>query len=123
MNFLIEGFWKKTLKFTEKLVVVLSIFYFFSWGMSFLVILYAINRTGNFSFLDTLLETTSHIFEVTIVTAIIKFGVENVFRFNSFGGHIVSKPVPPDEGEFVITEEIIPDDAECDDNTYAESEG
>ena len=118
MNVLIEGFWKKTLKFTERLVVVLAIFYFISWAASFLVILYAINRTGNFSFLDTLLETTSHVFEVTITTAIIRFGVENVFKFNDFGGRAVSRPVPPDEGEFLVVEEAVTGESD----TYAETE-
>lgn len=104
MNVLIEGFWKKTLRFTEKLLVLLTIGYFANCIVSVVLILFAINQTGNFSYLDTLITETSVTFRDIVGIAIIKFAVENVFRYNDFGGRVPSKPVPPDEGAFVVEE-------------------
>lgn len=118
MNVLIEGFWKKTLKFTQSLLVWLTAFYFVNWITSVILISIAIHTTGNFSYLDTLITETSVTFRDIVGIAIVKFAVENIFKFNSFGGHVISRPVSPDEGEFVVEETI------CEEpDTYAESEG
>lgn len=118
MRTLLAGFWEKTLHYTQRIILLLTLFYFVNWGVSVALILDAIHATGNFSYLDTLITETSTTFRDIVGIAIIKFAIENVFRFNSFGGRVGSKPVPPDEGAFVVEETF------CDDSdTYAESEG
>lgn len=112
MNVMVEGFWKRTLHFTEKLIVLITIGYFVNYVVSVLLILYAIQSTGNFSYLDTLIAETSVTFRDIVGIAIIKFAVENIFRYNDFGGRVPAKTctdketgAPCGEGEFVVVEE------------------
>lgn len=42
--------------------------------------------------LDTLVTETSETFRTVVGMAIIKFGIENIFKYNDFGGHIPSNP-------------------------------
>lgn len=122
MNLTVETFWKKTLKYTERLIVYLAFFYFLSWICSFVVILFAINATGNFSFLDTLITETSVTFRDIVGIAIVKFGVENIFRYNSFGGRVQHKAVPPDEETLVAMEVEAEAPGEGPADAYAERE-
>lgn len=109
MKTLVTGFWERTLHFTEKIILLLTIFYFVNWGVSVVLILDAIHATGNFSYLDTLIMETSTTFRDIVGIAIIKFAVENVFKFNNFGGKVCSKD-SDDEEEFVVIEETEDDE-------------
>lgn len=82
----------KTLKFTETVVVWVAILYIINWFTSVAIIIWAIKQTQNFAYLDTLIVETSNTFRDIVGVAIIKFGVENIFKFNDFGGRIPSKP-------------------------------
>ena len=105
METLVTGFWKKTLHFTERLLVWLTLFYFINWGVSVCLVLDAIHTIGSFAYLDTLITETSVTFRDIVGIAIIKFAVENVFKYNSFGGRVCSREPEPDDGEFEIIEE------------------
>lgn len=105
METLVTGFWKRTLHFTEKLILLLTIFYFVNWGVSVALVLDAIHTIGSFSYLDTLITETCVTFRDIVGLAIIKFAVENVFKYNSFGGRVPSKECEPDEGGFAVIEE------------------
>ena len=119
METLVTGFWKRTLHFTERLLVWLTLFYFINWGVSVCLVLDAIHTIGSFAYLDTLITETSMTFRDIVGIAIIKFAVENIFKFNSFGGRVVSRSGGDDSGAFAVVEEMeIPND-----DTYAESEG
>ena len=95
-------FMAKTLKFTEKIIVYLSILYFLNWLVSVILICVAIFTTGNFAYLDTLITETGTAFRSIVGVAIIKFGVENIFKYNDFGGKITNKPVESEEVEDTI---------------------
>lgn len=123
MKTLVAGFWERTLHFTEKIILLLTIFYFVNWGVSVVLILDAIHTTGNFSYLDTLIMETSTTFRDIVGIAIIKFAVENVFKYNSFGGRVCSKQSSNEDGEFVVLEEQEMPDCPDGMDTYAESEG
>lgn len=92
LNNLNKGFWVRTLKFTETVVVWVTILYIINWVASVAIIIWAIKETQNFAYLDTLIMETSNTFRDVVGVAIIKFGVENIFKYNDFGGKIPSKP-------------------------------
>lgn len=85
------GFMERTLKFTEKVIVWVTLLYVFNWIVSVILIGMAIKETQNFAYLDTLITETSETFRNVVGIAIIKFGVENIFKYNDFGGKIPSK--------------------------------
>lgn len=97
LNNISKGFWVRTLKFTETVVVWVTILYIINWVASVAIIIWAIKETQNFAYLDTLIMETSNTFRDVVGVAIIKFGVENVFKYNDFGGKIPSKPENNDE--------------------------
>ena len=101
---LVTGFWKKTLHFTEKIILLLTIFYFINWGVSVVLVLDAIHTIGSFSYLDTLITETSMTFRDIVGIAIIKFAVENIFKFNDFGGRVPSKSCSNCDDEFIVEE-------------------
>lgn len=94
-------FVKRTLKFSETVVTWLAIIYFLNWVVSVGLILLAIKETSNFAFLDTLILETSKTFRDIVGIAIIKFGIENIFKYNDFGGRIPSIPEETQENEEV----------------------
>lgn len=108
METLVTGFWKRTLHFTEKIILLLTIFYFINWGVSVCLVLDAIHTIGSFSYLDTLITETSTTFRDIVGIAIIKFAIENVFKFNSFGGRVPNKC--PEDVEFAVIEETESED-------------
>lgn len=97
LNNLSKRFWVKTLKFTETVVVWVTILYVINWVSSVAIIIWAIKETQNFAYLDTLITETSSTFRDVVGVAIIKFGVENIFKYNDFGGKVVSNGSYEDE--------------------------
>lgn len=85
-----KRFLTKTLKFTEKVTVWVTLLYVCNWFVSVFLILMAIKETANFAYLDTLIMETSETFRSVVGIAIIKFGVENIFKYNDFGGKITN---------------------------------
>lgn len=83
----------RALKFTEFITVALTTHYFLNWFVSIGLILWAIKATGNFSYLDTLISETSTTFRNIVGLAVVKFCLENIFKYNDFGGRVISKPV------------------------------
>ena len=53
---------------------------------SLVVIVVAIKETGQFSYLDTLISETNETFRIVVGANIVKAGVENIFKYNDFGG-------------------------------------
>lgn len=87
----------KTLKFTEIIVVWGTLLYVLNWLVSIALIVFAIIKTGNFSYLDELIKETGETYRALVVSAIIKFGVENIFKYNDFGGRVPTKEPPSDD--------------------------
>lgn len=112
METLVTGFWKRTLGYTEKIILMLTIFYFINWGVSVALVLDAIHTIGSFAYLDTLITETSVTFRDIVGIAIIKFAVENVFKYNDFGGRVPGKSgfeqaeeLCAEGSEFVVVDE------------------
>lgn len=87
----------RTLKFTETVVVWVFLIYILNWVISLLMIWYAIKTTCNFSYLDTLITETGTSFREIVGIAVIKFGIENIFKYNDFGGKIPNKSYNDEE--------------------------
>lgn len=83
-------FFARTLKFTERVIVWVTALYVLNWFVSVIMICWAIKETSNFAYLDTLINETSLTFRDVVGIAIIKFGVENIFKYNNFGGKVTS---------------------------------
>ena len=109
-------FMERTLKFTEKVTVWVTLLYIVNWLVSVVLIGLAIYKTANFAYLDTLITETSETFRSVVGIAIIKFGVENIFKYNDFGGKVPNKESEPEtepmENTIEETEETISDDTE-----------
>ena len=88
----IRGFIQGSLKFTQRVIVWVALLYIANWIASVIMIAWAIATTNNFSYLDTLITETSITFRDIVGVAIIKFCVENVFKYNDFGGKVCSLP-------------------------------
>lgn len=97
----------KIMKFTQAIIFLLCIHYFINWLISVALIVVAIVMTGNFSYLDTLITETSITFRDIVGVAIIKFCLENIFKYNDFGGRVPSK-----KNECEIDDGDMPEDAE-----------
>lgn len=95
-----KRFLTKTLKFTEKVIVWVTLLYVVNWFVSVALIFWAIKETSNFAYLDTLISETSTTFRDVVGIAIIKFGVENIFKYNDFGGKIPSNGNYKEEDTF-----------------------
>lgn len=89
----------KILGFTETIITWVTILYILNWFISVGLILAAIISTGNFQYLDTLIIETSETFRQVVVTGVIKFGIENIFKYNDFGGRIPNKSYSEDNLE------------------------
>lgn len=90
-NTAVRNFWHKALKFTEMVILWVTILYILNWFTSVALIVWAIYATQNFSYLDVLITETNETFRQIVGMAIIKFGIENVFKYNDFGGKIPSR--------------------------------
>ena len=71
---------------TKMIINVLSILYVVNWLYSVVIIAIAVAQTGQFSFLDTLITETNETFRVVVGAGVVKSCVENVFKYNDFGG-------------------------------------
>lgn len=75
-----------TWEHTKLIVNILYILYIVNWIFSAVVIVVAIIRTSQFSYLDTLITETNETFRQIVGLTVVKSGVENVFKYNDFGG-------------------------------------
>ena len=73
-------------EYTKMIVNCLSVLYVLNWLYSLVVIVVAIKETGQFSYLDTLIGETNETFRIVVGANIVKAGVENIFKYNDFGG-------------------------------------
>lgn len=94
-----KKFFNRFLKYTETIFYWLTICYFIWQFASLALIVIAIIQTQQFSFLDAFITETNTTFRDVAGVVIIKFLVENVFKYNTFGDWIKHKPAPTDDQE------------------------
>lgn len=86
-----------SLEFTKSVIIQIVILWTISNIFSMIILVYAINRTGNFSYLDTFISENHSTFRDIVGIALIKFCIENVFKYNDFGGKAKSYSINDEE--------------------------
>lgn len=81
-----KKFFNRFLKYTETIFYWLTICYFIWQFASLALIVIAIIQTQQFNFLDAFITETNTTFREVAGVVIIKFLVENVFKYNTFEG-------------------------------------
>lgn len=97
-----------TWEFTKIVITALSVLYALNWLYSVVAISVAIYETNQFSFLDTLITETNETFRVIVGVNVVKCCIENVFKYNDFGGKgntYNKNPTSEDNPMEVISEE------------------
>lgn len=99
--------------FTIKVLTLLSVFWFIFMCYSGFLMIYAIYKTGEFSFLDTYINRICDCFMAGVITGLITRTIGNVFEFNdgsfmgvSNGGNV---PMPPESETLDTPEEFVED--------------
>lgn len=73
-------------EFTKFLVVILTIIYVAQMLFSALVIYHALDSTNMLTYLDSFITETNETFRLIVGANVVKSCVENVFKYNDFGG-------------------------------------
>lgn len=99
--------------FTIKVLTLLSIFWFIFMCYSGFLMIYAIYKTGEFSFLDTYINRICDCFMAGVITGLITRTVGNVFEFNdgSFMGtsNYSNSPTTPESEVLDTPEDFVED--------------
>lgn len=88
---------KWSLTFTKKVVTLVTIFWAIQLIYSAIMIWYAVQMQGNFSYLDTFISDNGETFRLLVGTNIISKTIENVFKYNE--GGIFGKSITEDNTE------------------------
>ena len=88
-------------QFTKKLITSITIVYFICTLVEIILILIAIYQTGTFSFLDTFIVENNNTFRDVVCVNLVKSTLENIFKYNDFGGKIPSKSMEEDPDDDV----------------------
>ena len=110
-----DKFKRWSLSFTMKVLTLLTIFWFIFMIYSGFLMIFAIWRTGEFSFLDTYITKICDCFMAGVITGLITRTVGNVFEFND--GSFMGKSIRDTEvaisnsNDTIMEEEIDPLDS------------
>lgn len=88
---------KWSLTFTKKVVTLVTIIWSIQLIYSAIMIWYAVQMQGNFSYLDTFISDNGETFRLLVGTNIISKTIENVFKYNE--GGIFGKSITEDTQE------------------------
>lgn len=84
-----------SLTFTKKVITLVTVIWFFQLIFSAIMIWYAVQMQGNFSYLDTFITDNGESFRLLVGTNIVSKTIENVFKYNE--GGIFGKSITPEE--------------------------
>lgn len=85
MRNLIKDSFRWSLTFTKKVVVIVTILWAIQLFYSAIMIWYAVNTQGDFSYLDSFITDNGETFRLIVGTNIISKTVENIFKYNEGG--------------------------------------
>ena len=94
MNKIIKKTIKWSLSFTKKVIIMVTIIWIIQLIYSAIMILYAVQKCGDFSYLDTFISDNGETFRLIVGTNIISKTIENVFKYNE--GGIFGKSIASD---------------------------
>lgn len=99
----LKSMFKWSLTFTKKVVTLVTVLWFFQLVYSAVIIWFAVQTQGNFSYLDTFITDNGESFRLIVGANIISKTIENVFKYNE--GGIFGKSIKPQESdEYIETE-------------------
>ena len=87
-----KSFLKWSLSFTKKVVTVVTAMWLLQTIYSAILIYYAIQFTGDFSYLDTFITDSGETFRLVVGVGLIAKTIENVFKYNE--GGVFGKSLP-----------------------------
>ena len=100
----IKAMFKWSLSFTKKVVTLVTILWTIQLVYSAIMIWFAVNTQGNFSYLDTFITDNGETFRLIVGANIVSKTIENVFKYNE--GGIFGKSINTHEtNEYIETEE------------------
>lgn len=88
----LKQMFKWSLTFTKKVITLVTILWAIQLIYSAILIWFAVQTQGNFSYLDTFITDNGESFRFIVGTNIVSKTIENVFKYNDGGifGHSVS---------------------------------
>ena len=98
-----KKFKKWSLSFTMTVLTLLTVFWFIFMAYAGILMIYAIDKTGQFIFLDTYISRICDCFMAGVITGLITRVVGNVFEFND--GSFMGKSNNKDEVNFFEDED------------------
>ena len=90
-----KAFMKWSLSFTKKVVTIVTIAWIVFSIYSAIMIYYAVQTTGDFSYLDTFISDVGETFRLIVGAGIVAKTIENVFKYNN--GGIFGESLPYNE--------------------------
>lgn len=84
-KFGIKEFFNWSLTFTKKLIVICTALWAIFMTYAAVMILFAVLKVNDFSYLDTFITDNGETFRLIVGTNIISKTIENVFKFNDGG--------------------------------------
>lgn len=90
-----KSFMKWSLSFTKKVVTIVTIAWLMQLIYSAIMIYYAVQITGDFSYLDSFISDNGETFRLIVGAGIIAKTIENVFKYNN--GGIFGESLPYNE--------------------------
>lgn len=76
---------KWSLTFTKKVIIIVTVLWTIQLIYSAILIWYAVQTQGNFSYLDAFISDNGETFRLIVGTNIISKTIENVFKYNEGG--------------------------------------
>jgi len=73
-------------EFTKLIIVILTIVYILQMIFSAFIIFYSLKFTSSLMYLDSFITETNETFRLIVGANVVKACVENVFKYNDFGG-------------------------------------
>lgn len=84
-----------SLTFTKKVIILVTVAWSIQLIFSAIMIWYAVQSQGNFSYLDTFITDNGETFRLIVGANIVSKTIENVFKYNE--GGIFGKSITPEE--------------------------
>ena len=90
----LKELFKWSLSFTKRVIVTVTILWIIQLIYSMIMIWYAVDTQGNFSYLDSFIADNGETFRLIVGTNIISTTVENIYKYNE--GGIFGKSITSD---------------------------
>lgn len=111
-NINIKDFFNWSLTFTKKLIVICTVLWAFCILYSAVMILFAVIKVGDFSYLDSFITDNGETFRIVVGVNLISKTIENVFKYNNGGLFGTSLPEKSEEASAIPPSPIQQDDPE-----------